>query len=49
MNSPALLGQRYSGLWNVRFDETAEAVFSFDLVEMSKGGAITVTNIDPTK
>lgn len=45
----ALLGQRYSGLWNIRFDETAEAVFSFDLVEMKKGGAITVTNIDPTK
>jgi len=43
----ALLSLRYSGLWNIRYDETGEAVFDFDVLHMKKGGAITATRITP--
>ena len=43
----ALLAERYSGLWNIRFDETGEAVFDFDVLHMRKGGAISATRVTP--
>jgi branched-chain amino acid transport system substrate-binding protein len=43
----ALLSIRYSGLWNIRYDETGEAVFDFDVLHMKKGGAITATRVNP--
>ena len=43
----ALLSMRYSGLWNIRYDETGEAVFDFDVLHMKKGGAISATRITP--
>jgi len=43
----ALLSMRYSGLWNIRYDETGEAVFDFDVLHMKKGGAITATRVSP--
>jgi branched-chain amino acid transport system substrate-binding protein len=44
----ALLGMRYSGIWNIKFDTTGEQVFSFNIVRVKKGGAIDVQSIDPT-
>ena len=41
------LAERYSGLWNIRFDETGEAVFDFDVLHMRKGGAISATRVTP--
>ena len=43
----ALLSMRYNGLWNIRYDETGEAVFDFDVLHMKKGGAITATRVSP--
>ena len=43
----ALMKEHYSGLWNIRYDETGEAVFDFDVLHMHKGGAITATRITP--
>jgi branched-chain amino acid transport system substrate-binding protein len=43
----ALLSMRYSGMWNIRYDETGEAVFDFDVLHMKKGGAITATRVTP--
>lgn len=43
-----LLAQRYKGLWNMAFDATGEAVFDYDVVEVKRGGAISVTNKQPT-
>ena len=43
----ALMKERYSGLWNIRYDETGEAVFDFDVLHMKKGGAITATRVSP--
>jgi len=42
-----LMKERYSGLWNIRYDETGEAVFDFDVLHMRKGGAITATRVHP--
>ncbi len=42
-----LMSMTYNGLWNIRYDATGEAVFDFDAVHMRKGGAITVTRIEP--
>jgi branched-chain amino acid transport system substrate-binding protein len=42
-----LMSMTYRGLWNIRYDETGEAVFDFDAVHMRKGGAITATRIQP--
>ena len=44
----ALLGMRYSGVWNIKFDATGEQVFSFNIVRIKKGGEIEVQSIDPT-
>jgi branched-chain amino acid transport system substrate-binding protein len=43
----ALMKERYSGLWNIRYDDTGEAVFDFDVLHMRKGGAITATRVSP--
>jgi len=43
----ALLGMTYHGMWTIKFDEHAEQVFDFDIVELKKGGAIEVTHIEP--
>lgn len=45
----ALLGMRYSGLWNIKFDSTGEQMFSFNIVRITKGGKIDVQSFDPTK
>jgi branched-chain amino acid transport system substrate-binding protein len=43
----ALLSFTYPGLWNIRYDETGEAVFNFDLVDIKRGGKVEVTSIAP--
>ncbi|HLI10286.1 MAG TPA: ABC transporter substrate-binding protein [Alphaproteobacteria bacterium] len=43
----ALLSMTYSGLWTIRFDKTGEEVFNFDIVDLQKGGKITVTHVTP--
>jgi branched-chain amino acid transport system substrate-binding protein len=43
----ALMKEHYSGLWNIRYDDTGEAVFDFDVLHMRKGGAITATRVNP--
>ncbi len=43
----ALMSINYSGLWNIRYDKTGEAVFGFDVLHMKKGGAITATQVQP--
>jgi branched-chain amino acid transport system substrate-binding protein len=42
-----LVSFTYPGVWNIRYDNTGEAVFGFDVVHMKKGGAITSTHIEP--
>jgi branched-chain amino acid transport system substrate-binding protein len=44
----ALVAQTYRGLWNYKFDDTGEAVFSFNIVHVKKGGDIALTTVDPT-
>jgi branched-chain amino acid transport system substrate-binding protein len=43
----ALLSFTYPGLWNTRYDETGEAVFNFDVVDIKRGGKVEVTSIAP--
>jgi len=43
----AMMSFTYHGVWNIRYDKTGEAVFDFDILDMKKGGAITVTHIEP--
>ena len=43
----ALLSFTYQGLWNIRYDETGEEVFNFDIVDLSKGGKIAVEHVSP--
>jgi branched-chain amino acid transport system substrate-binding protein len=43
----ALLTFTHSGVWNIRYDRTGEAVFGFDVLHMKKGGAISSTHIEP--
>lgn len=45
----ALLAMTYDGLWKIRYDQTGEAVFGFDVVHVRKGGAIEVVPFDPNK
>jgi branched-chain amino acid transport system substrate-binding protein len=42
-----LMSFTYPGVWNIRYDNTGEAVFGFDVVHMKKGGAITSTHVEP--
>ena len=39
----ALLSFTHEGLWNIRYDKTGEEVINFDIVDVQKGGKITVT------
>jgi branched-chain amino acid transport system substrate-binding protein len=41
-----LLSMTYDGLWKIRFDETGEEIFNFDVVRMKRGGQISVTSVD---
>jgi branched-chain amino acid transport system substrate-binding protein len=43
----ALMSFTYPGLWSIRFDQTGEEVFNFDVVNIKKGGAIDVTHFSP--
>jgi branched-chain amino acid transport system substrate-binding protein len=43
----ALLSQRYQGLWNIRYDATGESILDFDVVEVQRGGKLTVTHFEP--
>ena len=43
----ALMSITYPGIWNIRFDQTGEEVFNFDVVDIKKGGKIDVTHIAP--
>ncbi len=43
----ALLSLSYSGLWTLHFDKTGEEVFNFDIVDLKKGGKITVDHVTP--
>ncbi len=42
-----LMSTIYHGLWNIRYDQTGEEVFNFDVVDIKKGGKIEVTHINP--
>jgi branched-chain amino acid transport system substrate-binding protein len=43
----ALMSFTYHGVWNIRYDKTGEEVFDFDIAHMKKGGAVTVTHVEP--
>jgi len=43
----ALMSMTYSGIWNIRYDQTGEEVINFDVVDIKKGGKIEVTHIAP--
>jgi len=43
----ALMSFTYPGIWNIRYDQTGEEVFNFDVVDIKKGGKINVTHIAP--
>jgi branched-chain amino acid transport system substrate-binding protein len=43
----ALEGFTYDGLWKIRYDKTGEEVFNFDIVDVQKGGKVTVTHEQP--
>lgn len=45
----ALAEMTYDGLWKIKYDQTGEVVFGFDVVHVRKGGAIEVVKFDPTK
>lgn len=42
----ALLSMTYNGLWTIKY-EKAEAVFAFDIVRLTRGGGIEVTQVVP--
>jgi branched-chain amino acid transport system substrate-binding protein len=37
----------YEGLWNIRYDASGEEVFNFDIVDLKKGGKISVQHVSP--
>jgi branched-chain amino acid transport system substrate-binding protein len=43
----ALLSFTYDGMWKIRYDATGEEVINFDIVDVAKGGKITVTHEQP--
>ena len=43
----ALQSFTYEGLWNIRYDKSGEEVINFDIVDVQKGGKITVTHQQP--
>lgn len=45
----ALMSMTYEGLWKIKYDQTGEAVFDFDVIHIKKGGVIETVKYDPTK
>jgi branched-chain amino acid transport system substrate-binding protein len=43
----ALLSMTHNGMWKIKFDQHAEQVFDFDIVDLQKGGNIEVTRVEP--
>ena len=43
----ALQSLSYDGLWNIRYDKTGEEIINFDIVDVQKGGKITVDHQQP--
>ncbi len=43
----ALESFTYNGLWKIHYDQTGEEIFNFDIVDVQKGGKITVTHEQP--
>jgi branched-chain amino acid transport system substrate-binding protein len=43
----ALQSFTYDGLWKTRYDKTGEEVIDFDIVDVKRGGKITVTHESP--
>jgi branched-chain amino acid transport system substrate-binding protein len=43
----ALLSFTHEGLWNIRYDKTGEEVINFDIVDVQKGGKVTVSHQQP--
>jgi branched-chain amino acid transport system substrate-binding protein len=43
----ALLALTYAGLWTIHFDASGEEIFDFDIVDLKKGGALTVKHVTP--
>lgn len=43
----ALESFTYEGVWNIRYDKTSEEVINFDIVDVAKGGKITVNHQQP--
>jgi branched-chain amino acid transport system substrate-binding protein len=43
----ALQSFTYEGLWNIRYDPSGEEVFNFDIVDLKKGGKISVQHVSP--
>jgi branched-chain amino acid transport system substrate-binding protein len=43
----ALESFTYDGLWKIRYDKTGEEIFNFDIVDVRKGGKISVTHVQP--
>jgi branched-chain amino acid transport system substrate-binding protein len=43
----ALESFTYDGLWKTRYDKTGEEVINFDIVDVKRGGKITVTHESP--
>jgi branched-chain amino acid transport system substrate-binding protein len=43
----ALASFTYDGLWKIRYDKTGEEVINFDIVDVQKGGEISVTHQQP--
>lgn len=43
----ALESFTYDGLWKIRYDKTGEEIFNFDIVDVQKGGKISVTHVQP--
>ena len=43
----ALMSFTHEGLWNIRYDKTGEEVINFDIVDVQKGGKVTVSHQQP--
>ena len=43
----ALQSFAYEGVWNIRYDKSGEELINFDIVDVQKGGKITVTHERP--
>jgi len=41
-----LVGMTYDGLWKISYDDHAEEIINFDVVHMTRGGAISVHSVE---